>query len=230
MKHRILPDSRLASAIPYIRRGGCVADIGTDHAYLPIHLVQEGIVSRALACDINEGPIRAARENIAAQGLEAKIDTLCTDGLHGVEPYAPDDILIFGMGGELIVKILGEAPWIKDARFGLILQPMSRPQVLRAWLLKNGFSILGERISFEDRYYQTVHARFVGKTDAYTEEELLLGKRNLEGNSPYLIPLIKHEIAVLESVLDGKSKARTADTEKEVRILHALKNRLERLQ
>lgn len=139
------PDNRLLSAIPYLRAGGVVADIGTDHAYLPIELCRRGICRRAVACDINEGPISAARANIRAAGLSDRIDTLCTDGLHGVEPYAPDDILIFGMGGELIVRILCEAPWVRNDRIGLILQPMSRAEILRRYLWENGFEIRGKR-------------------------------------------------------------------------------------
>ncbi len=226
-KNGITPDSRLQSAVPYVKRGGCVADIGTDHAYLPIHLVEEGIVRRALACDINEGPIRSARENIAAAGLEEKIATLCTDGLHGVEAYAPDDILIFGMGGELIVKILEEAPWVQNESIGLILQPMSRAAVLREWLLQHGFSILGEHLSHEERYYQTIYARHTGEFCRYSEEELLVGKHNLEGNSPYLRPFLEHEIAVLGHILEGKSRSSLADASQEVRLLENLKKRLE---
>ncbi|MBQ9131710.1 MAG: SAM-dependent methyltransferase, partial [Clostridia bacterium] len=99
--HKItIPDSRLLSAIPYLTKGGRAVDVGTDHAYLPIYLVQEGLISHALACDINAGPLRSARTNIAAAGLTNRIGTLRTDGLHGVESYAPDDVMIFGMGGE----------------------------------------------------------------------------------------------------------------------------------
>ena len=135
------------SAVSYISRGAHVADIGTDHAYLPIYLVKEGIAQKALAADINQGPIDSARANIAAHGLSERIETLKTDGLHGVESFAPDHILIFGMGGELIVKILSEAPWIQKKGITLILQPMSRAQILRAYLLESGFSNLRSTIS-----------------------------------------------------------------------------------
>jgi tRNA (adenine22-N1)-methyltransferase len=79
------PDARLMSAVGYLKKGGRVIDVGTDHAYLPIYLVREGIVSSALACDINKGPIDSARANIAAAELSDRISTLQTDGLHGTE-------------------------------------------------------------------------------------------------------------------------------------------------
>ena len=135
--------ARLQSACAYLSAGGTVADIGTDHAYLPIEIIKKGLSQRAVACDINRGPIESARRNIEAAGLSDRIDTMQTDGLHGVEGFHPTDILIFGMGGELIAKILSEAPWVKDEGIGLILQPMSHAEILRRWLSENGFSILG---------------------------------------------------------------------------------------
>ena len=225
-----VPSARLCSALPYLTRGGAVIDVGTDHAYLPIYLVGQGISSRALACDINRGPIESAERNIAAAHLTKRIQTLCTDGLHGTEDFDPDDILVFGMGGELIIRILSEAPWVKDSRIGLVLQPMTRAHLLRAWLLENGFSIVGETITHEDRYYQTIAARFCGKREEYTEEELLLGRLNIQNDAPHLCGFVEHEIGVWEAIRRGKSLSATADTRDEDRILQFLKERLEKLK
>ena len=224
------PSERLCSALPYLTQGGAVIDVGTDHAYLPIYLVGQNISSRALACDINRGPIESAQRNIAAAGLEDKIDTLCTDGLHGAEHFRPDDIMIFGMGGELIMRILSEAPWVKNANIGLVLQPMTRAHLLRRWLLENGFTIVGETITHEDRYYQTIAARYCGKNEEYTEEELLLGRWNIQNNVPHLAGFVKHEMGVWEAILRGKARAVDADTRDEERVLKFLKARLETLQ
>ena len=230
MQTIVTPSARLCSALPYLTKGGSVIDVGTDHAYLPIYLVGEGISSRALACDINRGPIESAERNIAAHGLAHKIDTLQTDGLHGTEYFAPDNILIFGMGGELIIRILSEAPWVRDASIGLVLQPMTRAHLLRRWLLENGFSIEDETITHEDRYYQTIAARFSGKREEYTEEELLLGKWNIQNNAPHLCGFVKHEIGVWEAIRRGKSQSANADTRDEDRTLQFLKERLEKLK
>ena len=230
MQSIITPSARLLSALPYLKKGGAVIDVGTDHAYLPIYLVGEGISSRALACDINRGPIESAQRNIAATHLTKKIDTLCTDGLHGAEDFAPDNVLIFGMGGELIIRILSEAPWVKDSNIGLVLQPMTRAHLLRRWLLENGFAIVGETITHEDRYYQTIAARYCGKKETYTEEELLLGRLNIQNNAPNLCGFVEHEIGVWEAILRGKSRAADADTRDEERVLKFLKARLETLK
>lgn len=219
------PDSRLLSAIPYLHAGGVAADIGTDHAYLPIEVLRRGICRRAVACDINEGPIEAARANIRAAGLSDRIDTLCTDGLHGVESYAPDDILIFGMGGELIVRILSEAPWVRNGQIGLILQPMSRAEVLRRYLWENGFSIDGETLSRADRLYQTIHARYTGVAEDFDEAELLVGRDRFLLPSPLAGDFLRQKCAVLEHIAAGK-RAGGADTSYEDRLLRQLQNKL----
>ena len=223
------PDNRLLSAIPYLRTGGVVADIGTDHAYLPIELCRRSICRRAVACDINEGPINAARANIRAAGLSDRIDTLCTDGLHGVEPYAPDDILIFGMGGELIVRILREAPWVRNDRIGLILQPMSRAEILRRYLWENGFEIRGEPLPRADRLYQTICARYTGNAETFDEADLLVGREDFLLASPLAGDFLRQKIAVLESVAAGK-RAGGADTAYEDRLIASLRNRFNKLQ
>ena len=218
---------RLRSAVDYVRRGAAIADIGTDHAYLPIFLLREGIAERAIACDIGRGPIDRARENIASAGLSDRISTLRTDGLHGVEPFHPDHILIFGMGGELIVKILSEAPWVHDASIRLILQPMSRVEVLRRYLWENGFSIVGETLSREDdRIYQTICAEWRGRSEAFTSLDCLIGKRECNAASPLYIPFLKQKIRVAEQILAGRSQAKTADIGAQQEELQALKERL----
>ena len=218
-------DSRLLSALPYLTVGGVVADIGTDHAYLPIEIIKRDLAQRVVACDINLGPIESARRNIAAAGFSDRIDTMKTDGLHGVETYHPTDVLIFGMGGELIVKILSEASWVMGNGISLILQPMSHPEILRKWLLENGFSILGESLTFEEQYYQTIHAKFCGNTETYTEDELYFGKMISECTPALLEGFLKQKARALTRVVDGKRRG-NADTSLEERLLRAIEERL----
>ena len=224
------PDSRLLSALPFLKRGGRCIDVGTDHAYLPIYLIQNQIVRHAMACDINEGPLKSAKEHIALAGMEKQIDTFLTDGLHGLEFFDADDILIFGMGGELIVKILTEAPWVKNKKIGLILQPMSRASVLRAYLTENGFEICDEALSESGKIYQTIYARYSGQISQYNEEELLLGKRNIESPTPLFTRFVEHELSVWQRVLQGKEKSQGADTSEELQKIQLLTKRLESLQ
>ena len=217
--------ARLQSACAYLTAGGTVADIGTDHAYLPIEIIKKGLSQRAIACDINRGPIESARRNIEAAGLSDRIDTLQTDGLHGVEEFHPTDILIFGMGGELIVKILSEAPWVKDEGIRLILQPMSHAEILRRWLSENGFSIYGETLTYEDQYYQTIHAGFGGEVYCLTEEERFFGKEILASDSPLLEGYLKKRAETLKAVIEGKKKG-NADAALEMRLLKNIETRL----
>ncbi len=164
---------RLETAVPYVRPGSLVADIGTDHAYLPIYLCENGILTPAaggicaIAADINRGPVERARIHIAAAGLSDCIATVETDGLNGLDAYDPADVIIFGMGGELIAAILAAAPWIGVTGKRLILQPMTHAEKLRAFLLGAGFHICGETLSREgDRIYQTICAEWDGTLPA----------------------------------------------------------------
>lgn len=227
MNPATLPE-RLLCAVPYIPPHARVADVGTDHAYLPICLVKEGVCSEALATDINEGPIAVAARHIAAAGLDDKIRTLRTDGLRGVEEFRPDVVLIFGMGGELIARILGDAPWLKERGTRLILQPMSRAGVLRRFLNENGYRISDETLSRDgEKYYQIIVASFAGAGEDYTEEEYRLGKKILQTKSPLRDAFLRHEIGVMKKVVRGKSKSSDADAEADERMIRNLEKYLE---
>ena len=226
MQTQNLLGARLESAVRYVTRGGRVIDVGTDHAYLPIALVQRGIAAQALACDINRGPIESARENIAAAGLEGQITTLLTDGLHGTEHFNPTDIIVFGMGGELIVRILEGAPRIRRAGVGLILQPMSRASVLRRYLAETGFAITGESLTFEDKYYQTIAACFTGERYELSPIEAWVGPVVLSERPPLFEGFVRHEIGVFDAIIKGKSKSVSADLSHEAEMKRMLEELL----
>ncbi len=158
-------DHRLLSAVEFIRPKDVVADIGTDHAYLPIYLIQNGHCSKAVACDINQGPLNSAKKHIQEAGLDEQIDLCLTDGLHGVDKYCPDTIMIFGMGGELIARILDEAPFVLRKGIRLILQPMTHMEDTRRWLYSHGFEIIKEVMSEEaGKTYFTFCADYRGNS------------------------------------------------------------------
>ena len=138
-------DARLLAAASFVRRGAVLADVGTDHAYLPLYLIERGLISRAVAADIGEGPIARARAHVAAAGYADRVETVQTDGLHGLSARGITDIAICGMGGELIARILADAPFVRDPALRLVLQPMTRAAVLRQYLAENGFAIIAER-------------------------------------------------------------------------------------
>ena len=128
-----------------------VSDVGCDHAYLSLSLVLSGVADGAIASDVREGPLEAAKANICRHGCEGKIDTLLTDGLVGVEGYDPTDIVICGMGGETIMTILNEAPFVKTLGRRVILQPMTGVAELAIYLQMNGFRVYAERYALDDK-------------------------------------------------------------------------------
>ena len=164
--------------------GARLADIGSDHAYLPIALCLENKIEYALASDINEGPVNAARVNIQKNNLSARVSAIRADGLDKTKDFAPDCITVLGMGGELIVSILDKAEWIKDERINLVLQPMTHPEILAKYLSENGFAIVDDRIvrdgSRDDRIYRVLSARYDGENRELTEAEAHVGRKNLD--------------------------------------------------
>ena len=170
---------RLLAAAGFVRNGSFAADIGTDHAYLPIYLCSSGRIIGAVASDINEGPVARALINVADYHLTKKITVLRADGLSGIEEYRPNDIMICGMGGELITEIIKSAEWTRDKKIRLILQPMTHADKLRAYLLENGYSIVDEAIVKDDKIYQIICAEYAGNVYEYSPVELIFGRHNI---------------------------------------------------
>jgi tRNA (adenine22-N1)-methyltransferase len=210
-------DNRLLACASLVRQGSVAADIGSDHAYLPIYLVRHGICPRAIASDINEGPVNRAKINVRLSGLSDKIDVLLADGLDKAAAYKPDDIIIAGMGGELIRDILSASEYVKNPGVRLILQPMTMPHILREYLASAGFNITDEKIcAAQDKYYQIICAEYDGIERSFTEHELLLGKLNIERIKNGLadgesIELIKRTASGAEYRLSGISRAAIPD-------------------
>lgn len=142
-----------------VTSGGILADIGTDHGYVPIALVQEGRIKGAIAMDINKGPLAHARENIAAADLQAYIQTRLSDGVAALQEGEADTILIAGMGGELVLHILEEGKKVCAAASELILQPQSDIRKVREYLREHRYRIVDEDMVFEDgKYYPMMRA------------------------------------------------------------------------
>ena len=154
---------RLAAVAAMVRPGNRVADIGTDHAYLPVFLLQNGTCPSAIAADIRSGPAASAARTVAAAGLADRISVRLGDGLSPVAAGEAADIVIAGMGGETIAEILAAAGWVRDPAIHLVLQPMSKPERLRRFLMEQGFAILEERVAREDgRLYAVISAAYTG--------------------------------------------------------------------
>jgi len=161
---------RLLAAASLVRGGGTAADIGTDHAYLPVYLIEKGIISGAIACDIGIGPLKNAEKTVEQFSFRDKIELRLSDGLKNISPDEADDIIICGIGGELITSILSDCKWIKNSRFNLVLQPMTHSEDVRRFLCKNGFEIKKELCVFEGkRVYLTLSAVWKNKNNTAEE-------------------------------------------------------------
>jgi tRNA (adenine22-N1)-methyltransferase len=174
---------RLDAIEALVRPGRGLIDVGTDHGYLPVSLARHGYPGALFASDLREGPLAAARRSAAAAGLAGRIAFQLCDGLDACAPESVDTIVIAGMGGDTICGILDRAEWCLDGRYSLILQPMTRAEVLRFWLVNNGFTIDTERLTQEEgRIYAVLRARF-GGAQRLCDAELFTGAFTLvEGN------------------------------------------------
>ena len=189
----ILP-KRLSLIASMVDRGAVVADIGTDHAHLPIYLVNNNVCPSALACDIKESPLETGRQNIALCHLEDKIQTRLSDGLSSIKSNEADTFTIAGMGGDMIIHILSSCPYIFDDKYTLILQPMTKYPTLMGWLFDNGFEILRQECIHEGKHcYTVIKACFSGEKISHEPEDEFLGKLDLseEENRLFLIKEIK---------------------------------------
>lgn len=147
---------RLSICASMVRQNTKLADIGTDHAYLPIWLSKMGFISKAVAADIKSGPLEKAEQNIKKYHVQNIVEARLSNGLKEISPNEADDIVIAGMGGEMIIKIIDEAKWLKDKYKRLILQPMTCVTELRRYLAEKGFLILEERAVIDDNHAYTV--------------------------------------------------------------------------
>lgn len=137
---------RLQRLADWVGSGTRIADIGTDHGYLPVWLVLNGRCPFAIASDLRKGPLSRAKKTAASYGVSDQVELRLCDGLTGIAPEEADTIIIAGMGGENIASILTAAPWTVDGRHTFLLQPMSRAEVLRGFLSDHGYRILREQL------------------------------------------------------------------------------------
>lgn len=152
---------RLKTAASLIREGAVLADVGTDHGYVPIYLLEQKKIKSAIAMDINKGPLERAREHIHLYGMDAYIQTRLSDGVAALEKGEADSILIAGMGGGLVMHILEEGKDICQAAGELILQPQSELCSVREYLAENGYVTEAERMVFEDgKYYPMMRVHY----------------------------------------------------------------------
>lgn len=197
----------------FVTPGLRLADIGTDHGYIPIALVQEGMIPSAIAMDVNQGPLDRAKEHIKEYHMEDRIHTRLSDGVQNLHPGEADSVLIAGMGGGLIIKILVEGRKILETVKEIILQPQSEIEKVRHYLETEGYQIVKEDMIFEDGKYYSVMKVHWGDMHYDREIDYLYGKLLLEEKHPvlkeYLIKRRENCYKILEQLkYQGKQEER----------------------
>ncbi len=196
---------RLSMVGELVPVGARLADVGTDHAYLPAALILEGKIPWAVAADLRRGPLDRARTTVREYGLTGKAAFRLCDGLTGIRPDEVDAVAVAGMGGETIAAILSAAPWVRERDLPLILQPMSSFPDLRGWLQSNGFTIAEERLAREgDTLYTALLVR-AGEMGPLSPAELWAGRNNRD---PLRGAWLDMWIARVRRALEGMARAR----------------------
>lgn len=229
---------RLTALARLITPGHRLADIGTDHGYIPIYLCQKNVIPSAIAMDIGKGPLQQATAHIGQQGLSDRIETRLSDGLAALQPGEADTILIAGMGGGLVMKILSEGAHALTGEEELILQPQSEIAQVRQYLRAHGIQIVEEEMILEDGKYYPMMKVMQGKAPEGAEDSVAeqvedaFGPILLQKKHPVLQEWLERELRVVNTVCDQLamqpeneriSIRKTQVQEKKQLILEALK-------
>ena len=217
---KIRVGERLKAAAEYVAvssvRRGLVkenivcADVGCDHGYLSIYLIEKDVCQKVYATDINESPVNIAKRNIKnrdtrGKGLTEKIDVRLCDGLDGLSDLGITHVIICGMGGEVISGIIERASTFKIPDVTFVLQPMSAEYELRMWLCDNGFYINDEKLIRDSgRIYTVMFVSFTEEKHTYSQSELILGKHNIQKGGELLFELCKRKLVHAENLLKQK--------------------------
>lgn len=202
--------ARLEAVASLIDKGAILADIGTDHAYLPTYLIEKNIITKALACDIAAGPCEAARQTVAMHGLKKQIEVRLGGGLTVLEPGEAESIAICGMGASTIIMIFEESPEVLASAKQLVLQPMAGAPTLRKWLGEHGWEIKEEKLVDDaPHFYEIISAR-KGEVKNYTLAEQYLGPK-LSASKPELFSKhLARQCESCERLLENMGKSEKA--------------------
>ena len=223
---------RLKRIAEHVDKCESVADIGTDHGYIPIYLVKEGICEKAIASDINKGPIEKAKVNVAFEGVSNKVKCLLGPGLNPLKVGEVNGVILAGMGGNLTRDILlADMEKVKKYDF-IILQPAQNPEVLREFLYKNDYEIIDEDlIKDEGRFYELFKVKYNENSEKLVfEDELEYEVSPLlrEKNHPLFKEFIEEKINRCETILSfikedtEATKKRKSDLEEKINKLKGM--------
>ena len=218
---------RLSAVASLVTEGASVADVGTDHAYIPIYLAQNGISSHIIAVDINRGPLEKAREHISEYGFDAAIQTRLSDGLSAVLPGEADTMIAAGMGGGLVIRILQNSPEVVKSLHAFILQPQSEIHKVREYLNRSGFVVAEEDMVEEDGKYYPVMKLIHGEEPPFSAEELYYGRKLIEKKHPVLREYLRKEYSIKREIC---GKLKNQENERAYKRIQELELEIERIQ
>ncbi len=192
---------RLMTIISLIPQNSIVADIGTDHGYIPAYLIENKISKKVIGTDISKGSLEKIIEYVRGLGYEEKIDSRLGDGLEVVKPYEIDTVIIAGMGGLLIRDILEKDKDVRESIVNFILQPMVAAKELREYLIENNFEIIREELAKEgNKYYEIIYAKqgktFIEKEIYYEISPLLIREKH-----PLLKEFVQYKLRGAEKII-----------------------------
>ncbi|MBR3770405.1 MAG: SAM-dependent methyltransferase [Lachnospiraceae bacterium] len=211
--------NRLLAVASFVTDGNILADVGTDHGYIPIYLLQEQRIHKAIAMDINAGPLERAKEHIAVYGLKDYIETRLSDGVAALTPGEVDTVLVAGMGGGLVMHILEDGKEVCRQAKELVLQPQSELERVREYLWSNGYVILEENMVLEDeKFYPMMRVAYQNVIDTKNAKNLLFcryGKHLLEQKHSVLKEYLEREEKLYTGILGNLSQTAVSDKTKE---------------
>lgn len=202
----------------------CFADIGTDHAYLPVWMLQNGKARYAIAADINPNPLKNARNTLAQYGFAEQIELRLSDGLQNIAPWEVGAIAVAGMGGNQIADMISGTPWLQDERIQLVLQPMTHFEDVRRALRENGFCVLREETVAEgERVYLALSARYSGEIREYPEWYDYAGTLPQNPTETNLL-FLKKVLARLQKRASALQETDVTESERLFKIIKEIKN------
>lgn len=188
-----------------------ICDVGTDHAYLPIYLVEKGICSKAIASDINKGPVEKAKMNIKRERLNDVIFCRLGGGLSTIKPFEVDGVVIAGMGGNLIRDIIEENMNVFKSLKFMILQPVQNPEVLRQYVYESGYDVIDEELCFdEDKYYEIIKIKYNNKPIKLDRIYYEVSNKLIEKKHPLVGEYIRFKInkyKIILKYIDDKTES-----------------------
>ena len=206
---------RLQAIADLVPEGAKVADIGTDHGFLPCYLAQSGKAELVIACDVNAQPLALAQKNITDYNVGDKVSTRLGNGLAVLNPGEVDTVTIAGMGGALMIDILDASPMVVDRLKRIVLQPNVGAEAVRIWAEKNRWQIVAEDLIRENDIFSVIIVLEQGRSDRFMSAvELYLGPKLLAEHHPMLGLYISEEWEKTQHILDQLAKSDSEESRK----------------